>query len=150
MAQEAEENPMAEISELPSEPSHHQNGNQNGGHAPGQNGNGVHQNNGLGAAAQLPEQNGDGEHDDGQANGQPNNVESGRRYAQLIGWGYCIPDKVITNHDLEQIVETSDEWIRSRTGIEERRVASDPKETTASLGAVAARRALEVADVEPS
>jgi 3-oxoacyl-[acyl-carrier-protein] synthase-3 len=77
-------------------------------------------------------------------------AEPGRRYAQIIGWGYAVPDKVITNHDLEQIVETSDEWIRSRTGIEERRVAADPKETTASLGIAAARRALEVADVHPS
>lgn len=72
-----------------------------------------------------------------------------RRYAQIVGWGYHVPDKVITNHDLEQIVDTSDEWIRSRTGIEERRVAADPKETTASLAVVAARRALEVADVLP-
>jgi 3-oxoacyl-[acyl-carrier-protein] synthase-3 len=73
-----------------------------------------------------------------------------RRYAHIVGWGYEVPEKVITNHDLEQIVETSDEWIRSRTGIEERHVAADPKETTASLAVVAARRALEVADVPPS
>lgn len=76
--------------------------------------------------------------------------EEGRRYAQIIGWGYSVPEKVITNHDLEQIVETSDEWIRSRTGIEERRVAADPKETTATLATSAARRALEVADLHPS
>ncbi len=75
---------------------------------------------------------------------------SGPRYAQIIGWGYEVPSKVITNHDLEQIVETSDEWIRTRTGIEERRVASDPQETTATLGLAAARKALEVADVHPS
>lgn len=73
-----------------------------------------------------------------------------RRYAHIVGWGYEVPAKVITNHDLEQIVETSDEWIRSRTGIEERHVAADPKETTSSLAVVAARRALEVADVPPS
>jgi 3-oxoacyl-[acyl-carrier-protein] synthase III len=76
--------------------------------------------------------------------------ENGRRYAQIIGWGYSVPDKVITNHDLEQIVDTNDEWIRSRTGIEERRVASDPKETSASLAVAAARKALAVADVDPS
>ncbi|HXF60839.1 MAG TPA: beta-ketoacyl-ACP synthase III [Caldilineaceae bacterium] len=75
---------------------------------------------------------------------------SGRRYAQIIGWGYAVPEKVITNHDLEQIVDTSDEWIRTRTGIEERRVAADPKETTATLAIAAARRALEVADLPPS
>jgi 3-oxoacyl-[acyl-carrier-protein] synthase III len=73
-----------------------------------------------------------------------------RRYAHIVGWGYEVPAKVITNSDLAQIVETSDEWIRSRTGIEERHVAADPKETTSSLAVVAARRALEVADVPPS
>lgn len=74
----------------------------------------------------------------------------GRRYAQIIGWGYHVPSKVITNKELEQIVETSDEWIRDRTGIEERHVAADPKETSASLAVIAARKALEVADVPPS
>ena len=73
-----------------------------------------------------------------------------RRYAHIVGWGYEVPAKIITNHDLEQIVETSDEWIRSRTGIEERHVAADPKETTSSLAVIAARRALEVADVPPN
>ncbi len=72
------------------------------------------------------------------------------RYAHIVGWGYHVPSKVITNHDLEQIVDTSDEWIRSRTGIAERRVAADPKETSATLGAAAARKALEVADVPAS
>lgn len=73
-----------------------------------------------------------------------------RRYAQIVGWGYHVPEKVITNRDLEQIVDTSDEWIRSRTGIEERHVAADPKETSATLGMRAARRALDMADVHPS
>ncbi len=73
-----------------------------------------------------------------------------RRYAQIIGWGYHVPSKTITNHDLEQIVDTTDEWIRSRTGIEERHVAADPKETTATLAIAAARKALAVADVHPS
>lgn len=72
------------------------------------------------------------------------------RFAQIVGWGSVVPDKVITNHDLEQIVDTSDEWIRSRTGIEERHVAADPKETTATLATEAARRALAVANVPPS
>ena len=72
------------------------------------------------------------------------------RYAQIVGWGYQVPDKVITNHDLEQIVDTSDEWIRSRTGIAERRVAARPSETTATLAVAAARKALAVADVHPS
>ncbi len=77
-------------------------------------------------------------------------VDDSRRYAQIIGWGYQVPAKVITNKDLEQIVDTTDEWIRSRTGIEERHVAADPKETTATLAIAAARKALEVADVHPS
>lgn len=72
------------------------------------------------------------------------------RYAHIVGWGYQVPEKIITNHDLEQIVDTTDEWIRSRTGIAERHVAADPKETTASLATAAARKALEVADVPPS
>jgi 3-oxoacyl-[acyl-carrier-protein] synthase III len=73
-----------------------------------------------------------------------------RRYAQIIGWGAHVPEKVITNQELEAIVDTSDEWIRERTGIEERHVAADPKETTATLGVAAARKALEVADIPAS
>lgn len=69
------------------------------------------------------------------------------RYAHIVGWGYHVPSKVITNHDLEQIVDTNDEWIRSRTGIAERHVAADPKETSVTLAVAAARKALEVADV---
>ncbi len=61
-----------------------------------------------------------------------------RRYAQIIGWGYHVPEKIVTNKDLEQIVDTTDEWIRTRTGIEQRHVAADPAETTASLGIIAA------------
>ncbi len=73
-----------------------------------------------------------------------------RRYAQIIGWGYQVPEKTVSNQDLEQIVDTSDEWIRARTGIEERHVAADPQETTATLAIAAARKALDVADVHPS
>lgn len=72
------------------------------------------------------------------------------RYAQIIGWGMHVPERVVTNHDLAQIVQTDDAWIRSRTGIAERRIVSNPKETTASLGLKAARAALRVADVPPS
>jgi 3-oxoacyl-[acyl-carrier-protein] synthase-3 len=73
-----------------------------------------------------------------------------RRYAQIVGWGMHVPEKIITNRDLEQIVDTTDDWIRDRTGIEERHVAADPRETSATLGAAAARKALEVADIQPS
>lgn len=67
-------------------------------------------------------------------------------YAALTGWGMSVPDRVLTNADLERLVDTSDEWIVTRTGIRERRIAS-PGETSASLGTVAARQALERAGV---
>ncbi len=72
------------------------------------------------------------------------------RYAHIVGWGKAVPERVVTNHELEQIVDTSDEWIRSRTGIQQRRIAVDPLETTATLGAKAAREALEIADIPAS
>jgi len=72
------------------------------------------------------------------------------RYAHIVGWGKAVPERVVTNHELEQIVDTSDEWIRSRTGIHQRRIAVDPAETTATLAAKAAREALEVADIPAS
>ncbi len=72
------------------------------------------------------------------------------RYAHIVGWGKALPERVVTNRELEQIVDTSDEWIRSRTGIQQRRIAVDPAETTATLAAKAARQALKVADVPAS
>lgn len=77
----------------------------------------------------------------------PNGVADARHYAHIVGWGYYVPSNVVTNHDLAETVDTSDEWIRSRTGIAQRHVAADATETTASQAAEAARRALEVADV---
>jgi 3-oxoacyl-[acyl-carrier-protein] synthase III len=70
------------------------------------------------------------------------------RSSRIIGWGMHAPGRVLTNADLEQIVDTSDEWIVSRTGIRERRVAG-PDETTASMAAIAGRRAIAVAGLEP-
>ena len=70
-------------------------------------------------------------------------------YAHVVGWGKCVPQRVLTNDDLAQMVDTSDEWIRSRTGIAERRIASQD-ETTATMAIGAARQALEVAGVRPS
>ncbi|MEA3336469.1 MAG: beta-ketoacyl-ACP synthase III [Chloroflexota bacterium] len=72
------------------------------------------------------------------------------RYAQIVGWGMHVPDRVVTNDDLSEIVKTTDEWIRSRTGIAERRIVSRPDETTASLAVKAARGALRVSDVPAS
>src|SRR5919198_10594 len=64
--------------------------------------------------------------------------------AVITGWGYYAPTRVLTNADLEKIVDTSDEWITTRTGIKERRIASDG-ETTSSMSIRAARAALEKA-----
>jgi 3-oxoacyl-[acyl-carrier-protein] synthase-3 len=69
------------------------------------------------------------------------------RYAHLTGWGRYAPAGILTNADLERMVDTSDEWIVSRTGIRERRVAA-AHETTASMAAVAAKRAIAVAGLE--
>lgn len=65
----------------------------------------------------------------------------------LIGTGSYMPERVLTNADLEKMVATSDEWITSRTGIKERRIAAD-HEATSDLAAAAARRALEQAGVD--
>ena len=70
------------------------------------------------------------------------------RAATITGWGCYAPANVLTNADLERMVDTSDEWIVSRTGIRERRVAA-AHETTASMGAVAAKRAIAVAGIDP-
>ncbi len=72
----------------------------------------------------------------------------GARRAHVTGWGRYAPAQVLTNADLERMVDTSDEWIRSRTGIRERRVAA-AHETTASMGAVAGLRAIRTAGLEP-
>jgi len=70
-------------------------------------------------------------------------------HAKIIGTGSCLPDKVITNHDLEKMVDTNDEWITERTGIKERRVvASD--EAASDIAYKAARRALKAADMKAS
>jgi 3-oxoacyl-[acyl-carrier-protein] synthase-3 len=70
-------------------------------------------------------------------------------HAHITGWGMYVPERVMTNADLEKIVDTNDEWIVSRTGIRERRIASD-EETTASLATEAALCALEVANLNPA
>jgi 3-oxoacyl-[acyl-carrier-protein] synthase-3 len=68
-------------------------------------------------------------------------------YARITGTGGYLPEKVLTNQDLERMVETSDEWIRERTGIEKRHVAAE-HESTVDLAEQAARRALESAGIE--
>ncbi len=70
-------------------------------------------------------------------------------YAHIVGWGMEVPNRVLTNHELEAIVETNDEWIRARTGIAERRIA-DERETTAQLALKSARKALGIAGILPT
>jgi 3-oxoacyl-[acyl-carrier-protein] synthase-3 len=70
------------------------------------------------------------------------------RFAHVTGWGRYAPAQALTNLDLERMVDTSDEWIRTRTGIRERRVAA-AHETTASMGAVAGLRAIRTAGIDP-
>jgi len=70
-------------------------------------------------------------------------------YAQVIGTGGYLPEKVLTNADLEKMVETHDAWIRERTGIRERHIAA-PGETTCDLAEAAARRAIEAARIQSS
>lgn len=69
-------------------------------------------------------------------------------YTRITGTGGYLPEKVLTNHDLERMVDTSDAWIRDRTGIEKRHIAAD-NETTCDLAEHAARRALEMAGKQP-
>ena len=66
--------------------------------------------------------------------------------AGIIGIGRCLPEKIVTNHDLEKMVDTNDEWIKTRTGIEERRIANDETKTS-DLAYEAAVKALENANI---
>jgi 3-oxoacyl-[acyl-carrier-protein] synthase-3 len=70
-------------------------------------------------------------------------------YARMTGWGKHVPERVLTNFDLEKMVDTSDEWIRTRTGIRERHIAG-PGETCCTMSLAAARKALAVAGLAPS
>jgi 3-oxoacyl-[acyl-carrier-protein] synthase-3 len=67
---------------------------------------------------------------------------------RITGTGSYLPERVMTNHDLEALVDTSDEWITARTGIKERRIAGED-EATVDLAEAAARRAIEAAGREP-
>ncbi len=65
-------------------------------------------------------------------------------YSKITGWGMYVPQNVLTNHDLEKMMDTNDEWIVSRTGIRERRIVSEG-ETTVSMSVEASKKALEKA-----
>jgi len=69
-------------------------------------------------------------------------------YSRIIGTGSYLPDKILTNHDLEKMVETSDEWITDRTGIKKRHIVDN--ETTCDLAEQASRRAIQAAGINTS
>jgi 3-oxoacyl-[acyl-carrier-protein] synthase III len=68
--------------------------------------------------------------------------------SRILGTGFAVPDRVVTNEELSQLMDTTDEWIRTRTGIQERRWVSEG-ETGVSLGLKASERALEMAGLSP-
>lgn len=70
------------------------------------------------------------------------------RHAQIAGVGHYVPDRVVKNADLEELMSTSDAWIQERTGIQERRWFEEGKDTTAGMGAEASRRALAMAGIQ--
>jgi len=70
------------------------------------------------------------------------------KFARIIGTGSYLPPKVVTNDDLSKTIDTSDEWITSRTGIKERRVVTD--ESTCDLAIIASNNALEMAGIDAS
>src|SRR3990172_4395727 len=67
----------------------------------------------------------------------------------IIGTGSYVPEKVLTNHDLEKMVKTTDQWILERTGIRERRIAGE-NETNVTMGRLALERAIENARIDPT
>ena len=70
-----------------------------------------------------------------------------RKYASLVGWGHYAPERVVTNDDLAQIVDTDDEWIKSRSGIERRHFVSEDQ-ATSDLCIEAGRRALDRSGID--
>lgn len=70
-------------------------------------------------------------------------------YARIAGIGSYLPENVVTNQDLEQRMDTSDEWIQERTGIKRRHIAADD-ETCSDMALVAAQRAMTMAEVDPA
>lgn len=70
-------------------------------------------------------------------------------FAHITGWGMSVPETILTNDDLSKMVDTNDEWIRDRTGIRERHIASE-NQSTSSLAVEASIKALQVANVRPT
>ena len=72
-------------------------------------------------------------------------IRPGSKGGVISGWGTALPEKVLTNHELAEMMDTSDEWIVSRTGIHERRIGG----TTIGLSVESGRQALEMAGLDP-
>ena len=72
-----------------------------------------------------------------------------KKYGNIVGWGKYVPKKVVTNADLEKVMDTNDEWIVQRTGIKERHIVSE-NEYTSTMSVAAARDALKMAGVRAS
>ncbi len=70
-------------------------------------------------------------------------------YARIAATGGYLPERIMTNREFEEFIDTSDEWIRSRSGIESRHIAADG-ETTSDMAVAAARRALDTSDIDPA
>ena len=70
-------------------------------------------------------------------------------YARITGWGKYLPQRVLTNKDMERMVDTTDEWILTRTGIRERRILGDD-ESVSTMAVEAGKQALEVAGLSPN
>jgi 3-oxoacyl-[acyl-carrier-protein] synthase III len=75
-------------------------------------------------------------------------MQEKKHYAAITGLGVYLPRKVVTNRDLEQIIDTDDEWIVQRTGIRERRIAGE-NESTFTMALAAAKQALQMANLPP-
>src|ERR1700676_702491 len=78
---------------------------------------------------------------------QPRRSDNSRRTVSIIATGSYVPERILTNQELEQIVDTTDEWIRTRTGIRERRIAA-PDEATSDMATKAHLPLLSQADVK--
>ena len=72
------------------------------------------------------------------------------RHSEIAGVGHYVPSRVVKNAELEPVMDTSDAWIQERTGIQERRWFEEGTDTTAGMGAHAARKALEMAGLQPA
>lgn len=71
-------------------------------------------------------------------------------YAKITSTGSYLPEKVLSNEDLEKMVDTSDEWIKKRTGISSRHIIADTGETSFDMGLAAAKQAIDESGIEPS